>query len=302
MQVKTSTLISRYGTYTKDKTAENIAIGKEQLNFHYTEVMAMCNNYIVERTKYGNSKANQRSYLLFPDLIKIKTIRFYDGATWNPVEEVVSMQRWHELTATNYYVSIPTHWILINEQGNMHLELDGIPDADATGNIEIVYEGYQDPLYFPADYVTGTIALTKGNPTIQGTGVAFTAAMIGRFLQPTSGKYWYDIKSFTDADTMLLVNNFQEESVSGVGFTIAELLRLPSEFSFTPLWGAVRDYYLPINAEKAAVWEGLYKRDIAKIEAKYKSKSLGAVMPGISLSGPSYQVPRNYPHGLLTKI
>ncbi len=296
--IKTSSLLSEYQRFTRDTTAANQAVGKERMNHYYLFLLSEANNYITEKTKYGDAKDGQRSYLLYPDYIKMKTVRVKIANIWYPLEIVWSLEKWHERTSqtgASAEGSIPTHCIVINDQGNLHLELDPVPDANGTDNIEIIYEGYQDPLTFPTDYVTGTISLTQGAAGVSGAGSSWTSSLEGRFLQPTGGKYWYEVKSVIGVTSLSLVNYFQEASLSGVAYAIAELPRLPSEFHYTPLWGAVMDYYAPNNLVKSKEFEAKYARELLMLQDKYKSKTTGRVTPGRLVGSRVPYVPRNYP-------
>lgn len=302
--LKTSQMVNEYKLFTRDSTAENVAVGKIRMNHYYAFLLSEANNYVVEKTKIGNLKDGQRSYLFPPDYYKIKTVRVLIDNQWHPLELVWSLEKWHMYTmrtGASAEGSIPERAIVINEQGNVHLELDPIPNADLSNALEIVYEGYQDALYFPDDYTTGTISITNGAAGVTGSGTTFTSAMVGRFLQPTSGKFWYDIKSYVSATSIALVNYFQESTILGSGYTIAELPRLPVEFHYTPVYGAVADYYRPNNAAKAKEFDALYARDLIMLQKKYQSKTKGRVQPGrIVNSGSIFpRVPWNYPNQLI---
>lgn len=298
----TSTLLSEYQKHTRDTSSANQTNGQNRIQYYYTYLLSEAGNYTIERTKYGDAKDGQRSYFLPPDYIKMKSVRFLSGGIWYQLEEVRSIDKWNVLTGLSTESSIPAHWIVINEQGRLHLELDPIPDTNATDNLEIVYEGMQDPLLFPADYTTGTITISNGDVNVAGSGTTFTSAMVNRFIKPTNGKYWYEIRTFTSTIAIALVNYFQETGVTGVGFTIAELMRLPAEFHYTPMWAAVRDYYLPTNRTKAADYEKLYVRDLLILQKKYQSKSKGRVIRGKSVGRYAPSVPLNYPKSSLTQI
>lgn len=302
--IKTSTMVDEYKVFTRDATAENVATGKIRMNHHYAFLLSEANNYVVEKTKIGNLKDGQRSYLFAPDYYKIKTVRVLIDNQWHPVELIWSLEKWHQYTmrtGASAEGSIPERAIVINEQGNLHLELDPIPNADVANALEIVYEGYQDSLYFPDDYTTGTIAINNAAAGVTGSGTTWTSSMVGRFLQPSGGKFWYDIKSFVSTTSIALVNYFQEASISGSAYTIAELPRLPVEFHYTPIYAAVADYYRPNNAEKAKQFDQLYARDLIMLQNKYKSKTKGRVQPGRRIGTGSIfpRVPWNYPNQLI---
>ena len=301
LQVKTSDLVNEYKLLTKDSSDNNVLVGKLRMQHHYTFLASEANNYAVEKTRYAVTKAAQRSYLMGPDYFKIKTVRVKSGDQWHPLEEVVSLEKWHARTGIVSSNAIPTHFIIINDDGNVHIELDAVPSADGDPedpNLEFIYEGYLDPLNFPADYVTGTISVTNGSAVITGSGTTITAAMVGRFLNV--GKWFYEIASVINGTTFSLVNYYQEATGSGQSYTIAELLRLPPEFSYTPLWGALADYWRNGDKELSKQYEGYYVRELLMLQNKYKSKSKGAVTVGRPVGGIPAWTPRNYPNGLLT--
>lgn len=300
--IPTSTLISEYQTYTKNTETTHVANGKARMDYYYMFLMSEANNHVVERTKYGNSVDGQRSYLLPPDYITMKSVRFYSGNQWHRVIECENPDLWHELTAVATEVTIPDTWFSYNEQGNMYMELNGIPNADGSENIEIVYEGLPNRLLFPTDYTAGTIAVNQGSAAVVGTSTTFTSAMVGRFIRPTNGKYWYEIKSYTDATHITLVNVFQEASISGSNYTIAELMRLPAEFSYTPVWGAAMDYWAIHDEDKFKLFEKKYIRDLQLLRDKYQSKSKGAVIPGRRVDRVGRGYPFNYPRTLSTRL
>lgn len=298
MQIPTSTLLTEYLKHTKDKTAENRALGIQRMDHYYTFLLTEANNYVIERTKYSKLKADQRSYLLPPDYIKMKRVRVKIGGVWYRLTPDISLDNWADVTAYDTVTaSIPDEFNVINEQGNMHIELTDIPNLDSdTVNFEIIYEGYQDPLLFPDDVVAGKVTVEQGSANIAGNdSTAWTEAMIGRSIKIEDGKFFYEIAGVGSAHALSLVNYFQETDQEDVDYVIAEVPRLPHEFHKTPLWGAIAEYYLPNNAKKSADYEARYARELLMLQNKYKSKTKGRVTPGKRVGGGIGRVPRNYP-------
>jgi hypothetical protein len=210
------------------------------------------------------------------------------------------MTQWLDLTSTERSGPNPEFYMVFNEQGNLHIEFDPIPNVtSATNNIELICQAQQDPLYFPADYVTGTVTATQGSELVVGVGTTITEAMVGRFIKFTGGKYWYEIHSVQSATEFSLVNNVQESSFSGVGFVIAEMQRSPEEFHMTPVWAAAMDYWLLPDLAKAKEFEKKYVRDTLFLQKKYQNKTRSQVIPGTSISGVNVNQPMNYPSSLI---
>jgi len=296
LQIPTPDLLSEYTKFTKDSSTDNQTLGKQRIQYFYAKLLAMANNFTTEKTKYGNSKENQRSYLLPPDIRLPKSVRFKLSDTWEPVELIESNDMWNRLVSYDSYSSRPYNYRIMNQNGNLYIEFNPIPDADGTENIELIFEGHHDPLTFPDNYETGTASFTNGSAVVTGSGTTWASSMVRRFIKPDAGLYWYEIKTFTNTTRVELVNNFQEATVSGVDYKIVELMRLPVEYVYTPVFGASQLYWIPNNEKKANYYGGLYKLDEATIRQAYQAKSKGRVMPGRSVTGGNFgNVPRNYP-------
>ena len=291
-------VLGKYKRDTKDSTANNVIVGKQMINNYYIYLLGQCNNYIAEHTKYSILKDGQRSYLLPKNYIKMKTVSVKQGDQWFPVMEEVSVKKWKDKTVTLREGPRPYEYIILNERGQIHVELDPVPDADGnplTPNLELIFEGYQDRLVFPEHYTTGTVAINQGSSSFTITGATLTSAMVGRSIRPTDGKYWYEIKEVLSAESGTLTQVFQEASVSGAGYIIAEVLRLPPEYGFSPSYAATRDHWRTKNASLAKEFDQAYGRDLIIMQGQYKAKSTGAVIPGRPVSYTAGSVPRNYP-------
>lgn len=300
----TATLLAEYKRFTKDSSSANETIGKDRIQHIYNQLAEQVGNQIVEKTKYGDLKDGQRSYLLPPDYImgSLKDIRVKVSSQWYPVDTTENNDLWH-MYATNSTdeANIPKLARVMNNDGQLYLELDPIPDTDLTDALEIVFDGYLDPLSFPNIYATGTISVSNGGTTITGSGTTFTSSMARRFIKPTGAKYWYEIKTFNSTTGLTLVNNYQEATVSGVTFQIAELLRLPTGLHYAPVYGAAEIYYRPTNGKKADEYSSMYAREM-EMGANKRSKTKGGVMVGKPVGVVDYRVPRNYPKQNLTMI
>jgi len=304
MEVPTSQLLTEYLINTRDNSDANRARGKARMDHHYTFLLSQANNHVTERKMYGNLKGNQRSYYLPKNYLPngMKIVRVYVNDRWQILEPVLPAEHWHEFTKDLTFTEEPTHYTVINEQGRPYLEIDGIPSLDADENLEITYLGYQDPLVFPDDYSVGTVNITHDTPYVNGTGTTFTEEMIGRFIKVTGGKAWYEITSFGSTILLSLAHNFSEPTTETIGYTIAEVPRLPHEFHYTPMYGAVYDYYLPKNAAKGRDYKELFDRDTILLQRRYQNKTQGSVKPGMPVNRGQSRVPYTYPNSTITRL
>lgn len=295
-QVKSSTLLNLYIQKTRDNSAANQQNGKEVMQHYYTFLASEAKNYSVEKTKYAITKADQRSYLLYPDYLKMKSIRVKNGEAWTPVTECITDWQWHERTEYPHKADRPEVYRLFNDEGAPYFELDPIPSTTGDPedpNMEITYEGYLDPLQFPADVNTGTVSVVTGGQGVVGVGTAWTSAMIGRFI--VIDKYFYEIMTVPSPTSLTIRNYYQESNASGSSYTIAEILRLPAEYHFTPLWGALMDFWQVTDEAKSRSFEAKFARELLMLRSRYQSRSTGSVTPGRRVGSYTSSVPRNYP-------
>jgi len=297
IQVKTSDLLTEYKSLTKDHSTVNVTRGKLRMQHYYTFLSSQANNYAIEKTRYGVTKSEQRGYLLYPDYIKLKNMRMKDeGEQWRPINIVKNIDTWQNMTILTQNSNLCTDAMLFNNDGNMHFELDPIPTIDGDiedPNLEIVYEGHLDPLSFPDDYNAGTVSVTQGSATITGSGTTFTSDMIGLFIQ--LGKWLYEIVSVSSTTQLQIVNYYQDSDLSGSSYAIVEISRLPAEFHYAPLWGAVWDFWLPLDMNLAKQYEKKYLTELALLEARYQNKTKGSVTQGRPVGVHHSRVPFNYP-------
>jgi len=295
--IPTITLLNDYLKYTQDSSSTNSDTGKRVINHYYAFLYAQADNYVDERTKFTDIKNGQRSYLLPNDYYKMKRVRAKANSLWYNLRVVTNLDEWAEYTYRNIIGPIPYAYTLFNEQGNMHLELDIVPSADVTSGLEMVYEGYLNALSFPNIYTTGTVTITHGSYVVTGVGTNWLSAgnLVGQSIQVTGSTTWYEIASVTDDTHLTLVALFQESTVTGSGYQIAELIRMPREFDYTPVWAAVADYWTITNIAHANPYTQKYQQELAFLEGKYKSKTTGSVSPGKRVAPIEPSWPRNYP-------
>lgn len=98
-----------------------------------------------------------------------------------------------------------------------------------------LYYHYRDRNLSNADYMGGTITLTKGSNKVTGSSTAFTAAMVGRFLEVTDGTvngqgYFYRIQHYTSGTQVELDAIWQGDTTSGISsYRIGECPEIPDD-------------------------------------------------------------------------
>ena len=73
-----------------------------------------------------------------------------------------------------------------------------------------------------SQYKTGTVSVTNGSATIEGTGTAFNSGNVvaGDIFTVVGDNAWYEVASVTDADTLVLTANYAGTTASGASYAI----------------------------------------------------------------------------------
>lgn len=70
------------------------------------------------------------------------------------------------------------------------------------------------------NYTTGTVTITVTTGATVGTGTTFTSAMVGLGIKATGHTKWYRIKTYTNATTIVIENDSDDDTSSYDGGTI----------------------------------------------------------------------------------
>ena len=140
-----------------------------------------------------------------------------------PCTPIDSYDAWNRLNAQTYSGTVIPRFFFQRQS-----DFGIYPTPGTTGSVVTV-------VYNPAlkdmtleDYTTGTIAVTNGDATVEGTGATFTG-YAGKWLKIDDDGYWYRISSITDADTLELEKNFEGTTDASSTFIIADTPELPPE-------------------------------------------------------------------------
>lgn len=83
-------------------------------------------------------------------------------------------------------------------------------------------EGRESVVTIP-DYITGTISISTGSPTVTGSGTTFTTAMGNGqyYIQFSTARDWYRISAYNSATSLTIEQNYQQSAnISGGTFVL----------------------------------------------------------------------------------
>lgn len=155
------------------------------------------------------------------------------------------------------------------------------PEPVTANPITFIYQGTTGDLLYENN-TTGTVALTNGSTTITGTSTAWDASFVGRFIKPSTSRFWYQIASVTNATTAALRKKWQGSTASGLSLTIGDIpYTLPESAQHLPAIYALWQYYLFIRKDTALakMYENQYITDKDVAKGIFKKRNQSVVIP-----------------------
>lgn len=235
-----------YTTLCNDASANNVTLGKALINRCCHNILAMSDWNFNKASKTYASVANQQDYDPPYNMEKMEYVNVtYGGITYTP-DEIKSGKDWTILNRIVVNSDVPQYWYFSNRTNKIGI----FPIPSSNGNV--IKAGFTKKIkdMGSADYVIGTITTTANSTTITGAGTAWTADMVGRYIQivgatvsntPMDG-YWFEIVTVTNATT-LVVKQSPPNSGTLLNYQISELIPLPDGFEDIPLYFALAEYY-----------------------------------------------------------
>lgn len=163
----------------------------------------------------------------------------FEAATYNgngidePMEIIESQTRWNALTQVPNTSSTPK--LLLPKRDSFLV----YPTPGAAADTIKLYGSPLDQDLTLADYTTGTIALTAGDKTVEGSGVTWVTTWKNMWIKVR--EVWMEVDSFTDTDTLELKRE-ATDTVSGLTYTIGQVPNVPVELLVYLPYGAAADY------------------------------------------------------------
>lgn len=241
---------------------------------------ALRREYTLERKTFS-TVADQQFYQMPEDAVRIDKVTITIGNIDYPLTEIASDQDWYYINSRNTTTSeIPEFFYV---RGQDEFGIYPTPASSVSNAGELVYQARVADLGV-ADYTTGTIAVTNGDATVTGTGTTFTAAMVGRYLKPTTSgddALWYKIDTFTSATSIELENVFGGTTGSGLSYTIGQLPNIPEEYHVNIVDYALYRYYLRRrDREIATMFKADFEIGMQRAKRDYSSKTVSNYIPG----------------------
>jgi len=265
-----------YTTLSRDASTANLALGKSLLNQFISKILVM-RDWVFNRSSADiTTVANQQDYLLPYNCQRVKDVKAYSGSTYYFLKEIKTRKEWVILNRSTVTSDIPSRYF-IDDTLN---KISPYP-VPSTPYTLTVYHQKQTSDFSADDYATGVISVTTASPTYvtaSPASVAWTSAMVGRFIQPTTDGYWYEIDAVASPTQLTVIRKVRGAITYGA-YNIAEMIPLPYGFQDIPLWFALAVYYQSKEGSinQAREWERQAKEGLGDL-LRRDSKSVGNVL------------------------
>lgn len=258
---------------TEDTSASSLVLIKRAINQGAKKFGAILNREWREASASFTVTASQQYYQMPEDAIRVTSITIEVGSVVYPLQEIVNADEWRELNAVNDTSSVPEFFYV---KGADEFGIFPIPSATIASGGTILYERRMRDMK-EDNYTTGTVSITNGAASITGAGTTFTAGMVGRYLNITSGAsdgMWYKIDTFTNTTTISIENNYAGSTDATASFIIGELPDIPEEFHESLVdYGCYRYYLRRRDIQLSRDMKSAFDESLMLCQANYSSKT-----------------------------
>lgn len=240
----------KVGTQNTGSSDTNlISFFQRSLTSRYQLIFANLKNHTTQQPRTASTVVDQQYYHYPPGITTPEDVTIDIGDLALPVTTIHSQRAWDNINTQLVTTSSYPQFIFPRRDDY------GIWPIPA-GVYTITFNSYiRDSLRFNDDYTTGTVSITNGSTAVTGSSTTFTAAMVGRWINCTTDKYWYRIASFTDATHITLETAFFGTSVTNGAYTIGESPEIPEEGHHLLITGPISDYYSEVKGDiTKATW------------------------------------------------
>jgi len=227
---------------------------KLNLSQRYQLTLSKINSYVTQ-TSFSDTTVASTQYYPYPaGMVRVENAVITIGSFRYPLTIINAQHNWDILNAIQIQASAIPQFIYPRgrDYGIWPIPQSAYP---------ITFNYYpRDHALLVEDETTGTISVTTGDATVTGSGTAFTAGMVGRWLQITDTSatdygYWYKVLTHTDATHIELDTEYQGSTLTGLTYRIGQVPSIPDEGHIILVDGVVSDFYSgQRNAKDDADW------------------------------------------------
>ena len=214
---------------TSTGLSDSLTFIKSEINNSVSDMFALLKEYQLEPPPKTLSTIASTTYYPYPSgLMKPESFTIDIGSHTPPLKIVQSQQEWDRLQQIKITSGFPTHVFPRRDDFGIY------PRPASVYTVTIVGT-YQPVRMTVTDHAVGNVTVVKDSATVTTSSGLFTSDMVDRWFALTdstslvpSGR-WYRILSVTNATTLELSRTFNEGSVSGQTYVIAQSPEIPEQ-------------------------------------------------------------------------
>lgn len=240
-----TTLRNTTAGYCNVSTSDTVKMAKIDASIN-DSIRTMCNLQggklrFLEATKDMATVADQESYQIPNGFRKLIDLYVYSGTGASSSDVIYSPEmifdptKWKRILQAKLGGGDVPYFTYVE---NQKFFIQPIPQT--TGNLIRLRGRLQTKDLTIADYTTGTItSLANGATAVVGSGTAWTADMIGRYIKITETTaagggdgFWYQIGTYTSATSIGLAKPYEGTTLSGAtaAYTIGQCSVIPEAY------------------------------------------------------------------------
>lgn len=226
---------------------------KRDINTGSALFMSQLNREYNRKSRFTDLVAGQQYYQFPEDAFMLKEVIVSTGSWFPPMEQIPDEFAWRMMNMLKI-TGIPTHFFI---RGRNEMGLYPTPSQSITSGIELVFAPRGITMTevdttsvagtTNATVVTPTVNVSNGTNTITAnTGTPFTPRMKGQWFSVTDGSdyNWYQIQDYTSSSVLVLENDYQGLTSTGINWRIGQVMDLPEEYLEAPVDYAMYRFYL----------------------------------------------------------
>jgi len=211
----------------------------DTVQYLYDEV----SNYKSQPLPYTFSTAASETYYhIPPNLLRVESLTMTIGDVKYPLKPINSQAKWDQFQQLSITSSdVPQYYFMRQNDLGIYPTPADVKTCTLVGN-------FLPTRLSVADYVTGTVVVANDSAVVTGTTTVFTEEMIGRWFCKTDSSglpvgSWYKVSSFSSTTVIGLESVFEETSLSGANYMIAQTPEIPEELHQYIPYRAAATYY-----------------------------------------------------------
>jgi hypothetical protein len=276
---------------SKDNSTANVTFGKLMINDTQKNICGLADFTFLDDEWYCSSIDSQVAYRLPHNLVpgSVGNVYVINNSTKYFPTEIHSITDFDKLSSTSSLADSPEYYCIFNDCIYFY------PYAtDTSWEIHLKYR--KKALEMTADdYTTGTVSVTQNTSVVTGSGTAFTAAMVGRWIKLSDG-LWYEINLFSSATSLILTKTYEGATISGGSYVVGEIPIIPDGFQELLIYKPLEHYFMMTGEEsRATFYKNLYDIGIRDLKSRFLSRSPNQVFRQGNIE---VKNPNDYPSGL----